>query len=380
MRNLGWPLQRLRRSDDSGVIGVLVAVLIGGGVLLGTGALVIDVGQIYQNRAELQNGADAGALAVARQCALGSCASAGAMSTALTYANSNASALTQHTAGVMAVCGSDGLGNCSAVVGTGLTNCPADPTNGVNYVDVLTSTKLANGSTLLPPVFGQTLAGSSTYDGTNVKACAQAEWGPPSSADTIAYTVSACSWYAYTNNGAMFAEPPPYPPDSAPTSSDDHILYEHGSPNATTGGCPEDNASGADAPGNFGWTTDSGNCSVYISSSGTYGGSTGASASRDCQTAIYNDWLNKTVVYLPIYTTVTGPGSGATYTLLGFAAFVITGYHITGSFHQNDWLNSANNCKGNKFCIDGYFTHGLIPSIGDPGGTPLGANVVKLTG
>ena len=46
-----------------------VAVLIGGGVLFGMGALVIDVGQLYQNRAELQNGADAAALAVAKSCA-----------------------------------------------------------------------------------------------------------------------------------------------------------------------------------------------------------------------------------------------------------------------------------------------------------------------
>jgi hypothetical protein len=250
----------------------------------------------------------------------------------------------------------------------------------VNYVDVLDFTKLANGSTLLPPVFGQTLAGKSTYDGTNVKACAQAEWGPPSSANTIAYTVSACSWYSYTNNGAIFAEPPPYPPNSAPSPSYDHILYEHGSPNATTGGCPEDNASGADAPGNFGWTNDSGNCSVNISSSGTYGGTTGARALGDCQTAIHNDWLNRTVVYLPIYTSVTGPGTGATYTLLGFGAFVITGYHITGSFQQDDWLNSANNCTGNQFCIDGYFTQGLIPSVGNLGGTQLGADGVQLTG
>jgi hypothetical protein len=278
------------------------------------------------------------------------------------------------------VCGSDGLGDCSTLVGTGLTNCPQDPPTGKNFVDVMTSTKLANGSTLLPPVFGQTLVGKSTYDGTNVKACAQAEWGPPSSASTIAYTVSACSWYVYTNNGATFAEPPPYPPNTAPSASDDHILYEHGSPNATTSGCPEDNASGADGPGNFGWTNDSGNCSVYISSSGTYGGTTGARALGDCQTAIHNDWLNKTVVYLPIYTTVTGPGNGATYTLLGFAAFVITGYHITGSFHGDDWLNPANNCTGNQFCIDGYFTHGLIPSPGGSGGTPLGADIVTLTG
>lgn len=179
MRNLGRLPLRLLRRDDRGAVGVLIALLIGSGVLLGMAALVIDVGQIYQNRAELQNGADAAALAIARQCALGTCASGSALATAATFADSNASALTQGTAGVSAVCGSDGLGSCSAYIGSGLTDCPADPTDDlVNFVDVQTETKLPSGSTLLPPVFGSTLVGNSTYDGTTVKACAQAEWQP----------------------------------------------------------------------------------------------------------------------------------------------------------------------------------------------------------
>jgi len=86
-------------------------------------------------------------------------------------------------------------------------------------------------------------------------------------------------------------------------------------------------------------------------------------------------------VYLPVYSAISGTGNNVSYTLLGFAAFVITGYRITGSFHANDWLNSANNCKGNNFCIDGYFTQGLIPSTGGlGGGKGLGASIVKLTG
>ncbi len=35
-----------RRGGDRGAIGVLIAVLIGGGVLLGMGALAVDVGQL----------------------------------------------------------------------------------------------------------------------------------------------------------------------------------------------------------------------------------------------------------------------------------------------------------------------------------------------
>lgn len=370
---LARPMMRLLGRDERGAIGVLVGVLIGGGVLLGMGAVAIDVGQLYQNRAELQNGADAAALAVADSCALGSCATG----IAGQYATGNASKLTANDAAVNLVCGSGtGMAVCPGTTGKPY-DCPANPAAGTNYVDVYTSTRTGSGSTLLPPAFARTLLGHAGYAGTNVKACAQAEWGAPSTANTIAFTISACSWYVYTNNGTNFAPPPPYPPN--PAQSYDHIMFEHGSQGSKTTGCPPYQPSGQDAPGNFGWTDDSGTCSVDITN-GSYGGSTGASASNDCQTMLHNDWLNKTVVYLPVYSSISGTGTGVGYTLLGFAAFVITGYHITGSFKADDWLNSANNCTGNSFCIDGFFTQGLIPSTGGLGGKGLGASIVKLTG
>jgi Flp pilus assembly protein TadG len=372
---LARPMMRLLGRDERGAIGVLVAVLIGGGVLLGIGALAVDVGQLYQNRAELQNGADAAALAVADSCALGSCTTG----IANQYATGNASKLTGYNAAVNLVCGSgSGMAACPASTGA-LYDCPAPPAAGTNYVDVHTSTLTASGSTLLPPAFARAILGNSGYAGTNVKACAQAEWGNPTSAQTIAFTISACSWYVYTNNGTNFAQPPPYPPNTVPAPSYDHILFEHGSPNSTTGGCPEDNASGADGPGNFGWTTDPANCSVLINNN-SYGGLTGQSGLLACENAISTAQANRSLVYVPVYSTAIGTGSNLTYTLLGFAAFVITGYHLTGSFKANDWLNSANNCKGNQFCIDGYFTQGLIPSTGGLGGNGLGASIVELTG
>jgi len=373
---LARPMMRLLGRDERGAIGVLVAVLIGGGVLLGMGALAIDVGRLYQNRAELQNGADAAALAVADSCALGTCTTG----IAGQYATGNASKLTGNNAAVGLVCGSGtGMAACPGSTGAPY-DCPANPSAGTNYVDVHTSTLTASDSTLLPPIFARTLLGNGGYQGTNVKACAQAEWGAPSSATTIAYTISACSWYVYTNNGTTFAQPPPYPPNTVPAPSFDHILFEHGSQGSKTTGCPPYQPSGQDAPGNFGWTSDSGNCSTFINN-GSYGGSTGASASGDCKTVIQAAYNNKTVVYLPVYSAISGTGNNVTYTLLGFAAFVITGYHITGSFKAPDWLNSANDCKGNNFCIDGYFTQGLIPSTGGlGGGKGLGASIVKLTG
>jgi Flp pilus assembly protein TadG len=368
MRNLIFglarPMMRMLGRDERGAIGVLIAVFIGGGVLLGMGALAIDVGRLYQNRAELQNGADAAALAVAKSCASGTCVTG----LAGPIANANASNLTAGQAAVDLVCGTGSLG---AGCVSPLLACPANPAAGTNYVDVRTSTGTPSG--LLPPIFARTLLGNGSYSGTNVKACAQAEWGPPATASTVAFTISACEWDKATNQGVTFAPPPPYPP--LPASSFDRVLKIHTTKSNT--GCPTEPA-GADAPGNFGWTDDSGTCSVTISNN-SYGGNTGTSASQACKTALQNDQANKTLIFVPVYTKVTGTGTNAVFTLKGFAAFVITGYHLPG-FSVSDWLNSKNDCKGSDFCINGFFTQGLIPSSGSIGGPDLGATIIVLSG
>jgi uncharacterized membrane protein len=50
-------------------VATVVAILLGSGVLLGTLAVVVDVGRLYVERDELQNGADSAALAMAKACA-----------------------------------------------------------------------------------------------------------------------------------------------------------------------------------------------------------------------------------------------------------------------------------------------------------------------
>src|SRR5258707_3347950 len=209
MITLARRIVRQLRRDERGGIGVLVGLLIGGGVLNGMGAPVVDVGELYQVRAAQQDGADAGALGVAKSCVLGACDS----SVAAHYADANASGLTGGSAGVSLVCGSGaGLTSCPTSTGA-LTDCP--PPAATNFVDVHTSTLTASGGTLLPPVFARTLLGNSGYQGTNVVACSQAVWGAPSAATTVALTISACEWDQATQQGTSFAPAPPYPPDPA---------------------------------------------------------------------------------------------------------------------------------------------------------------------
>lgn len=380
MRNLtAWRVRPLlaRRPPrpaghgEHGAVGVLVAVLVGAGVLFGMGALVIDVGQLYQNRAELQNGADAAALAVAKSCAGGNCNP----SIATGYANGNASSLTGHTAKVDLVCGSGTLGSCPPSTGK-ITDCRDAPAAGTNYVNVYTSTELANGSTLLPPVFARTLAGEGNYRGSTVGACARAEWGAAIQSNSLALTLSLCAWNALAAN--------PYGTEIA--------VDIHGKAKQCT--LP----SGLNLPGGFGWLTptSSSTCtaSINVSQPPVYSADSdpGNNITAACQTALLND-LN-TIIYLPVFGGYTLNGSNGTYSLIGLAAFYLNGWinmhpltdvtpaGMTNGQAKQLCLNAANSGSNNS-CLLGYFTHGIVPitsGIGGPGTTNFGAEAIQLAG
>jgi Flp pilus assembly protein TadG len=368
MITLARRIVRQLRRDERGAIGVLVAVLLGGGVLTGMGALVVDVGELYEVRAAQQDGADAGALGVAKSCVLGSCDS----SVAVHYADANASGLTGGSAGVSLVCGSGaGLTGCPTSTGTA-TDCP--PPAGTNFVDVYTSTKTASGATLLPPVFARTLLGNSGYQGTNVVACAQAVWGAPSAATVVALTISACEWDQATQQGTSFAPPPPYPPDPVPDPSFDQVLQLD---SGTGAGCSTEPA-GADGPGTFSWVAQpQGTCTTYVSPP-TFVGRNPNAPSPSCQSLLQSAQQNQTPLLVPIYVSASGNGP-PTYTLLGFADFVVTGYNLPG-FYASDWLDPASNCQGTNYCLNGFFIHGVGPFTGNLNGTDLGVSVIELTG
>jgi hypothetical protein len=319
-------------------------------VLTGMGALVVDVGQLYQERAELQNGADAAAIGLAKSCALGTCDP----TVATTLADGNASSLTGGIERVRRVCGSDGLGRCFNGRGR-LFDCPPPP-SGVNYVEVETSTLTASGSTLLPPAFATTLLGNSSYQGSTVRACAQAEWGAPVAATTDALAISACEWDQATQQG--FAPAPPYSQSPPPAASFDQVL----TPDPGNGsGCA-----------NFGWTADQGNnCTLSVS-----GASFPAAAeSPPCQQVLASAQQNQVPILVPVYSSF----AAGTYALQGFADFVVTGYNLPGA-SATDWLNPANSCSGLTYCVNGYFVQGVIPATGILTGTNLGVSVIDLTG
>ncbi len=354
------------------------------------GALVVDTGGMYAERAQLQNGADAGALAVAIGCGkAASTCSAGTTSSspAGLHADGNAN---DTKATTDRVCGRDPRGILPACAATA-PGCAATPAAGVNYAQVQTSTRTATNATLLPPVFGRAVLGSA-YQGKRVHACAQASWAAVGATTSLSATISLCSWRAATSNGTVFAPAGPYPawpvryPASATvpaagTPGGEQVLQLHGSGNDCVGGA----GAGWQLPGGFGWLPDvNGNCSTFINVAGQYGDRTGVPVQAACITALTNAYTAHTVLYMPVYDGVSGSGGNGAYHLAGFAAFVVTGGYLNGSgggFKKASTISGSAYCSGSQRCVYGFFTQALLPPGTDTtGGTSFGTGVVKMLG
>ena len=203
----------------------------------------------------------------------------------------------------------------------------------------------------------------SSYQGTTVRACAQAEWGAPSAATANAVTISACEWDAATQQGTVYAPAPPYSQNPVPAASFDQELML--------------NTGNGTACGTFGWAADAtGNCTLPVSGP-SFPGSAGTSMSPSCQAALQNAQQNQIPIVVPVYSSFDSAGDA--YALQGFADFVVTGYNLQPGFFAADWLNPANTCQDTG-CLTGYFVQGVIPSTGSITGPSLGASVIDLTG
>jgi hypothetical protein len=212
-------LRRLSTGED-GAVAVITALFMV--VLLGIAAIVIDIGMIYAERFELQNGADAAALAIAQDCAVGNCDDASATATRLAGKNSH-----------------DGVSAATAVISG-------------NSVTVRTSTATPDGTNAIQHWFAPVLGIKST----SVEAVAKASWGSPSKATVFPFTAPRC----------MF--------DSAPTNVDLWIT----STSTCTG------AGGKTLPGAFGWLDEDGkkSCRASVDVDQIIDGAPGKSGPQNC--------------------------------------------------------------------------------------------------
>ena len=314
-------------------------------VIFGMGAMVIDAGALYQERRELQTGADAGALALAQICAKATvpCVNGAPLDAkADEYANLNVA---------------DGIASATATI-DGTTK----------EITVTARTPITNQ---VPFRFAPIIGGASQG---RASARAKAGYGYPAQANTLPLTFSLCEWQQMT------ATPPVFP-------TAEKLIYFHQSAkgksgNADDGPCPV-TPSGMDSDGvtivtgGFGQLEQaSGSCFALISIDNWVLASPGANPpSNPCVPA---DAIGKDVE-LPIFDKVdlTCPIDmhKKCYHIYGFALFRVTGLHLGG----NGWSTNPRPCKADERCLKGFFKSFSTTPIGAPGGPNLGLSVVYLT-
>jgi Flp pilus assembly protein TadG len=399
-----------RRGSDHGAVATIVAVLLSGGVLFGMGAVVIDVGQLYVEREQLQTGADSASWKIAINCVANSanCTSAIQTPVAVTYASKNAK---DGKAGAQ-IClnGTSCPSWNTAITCPPLPTPPAGQTTG-SYVEVRTTTLTTSGSTLLPPTFAGAISGTN-YQGKKVGTCARVNWGPPVVAKVLALGISLCDWKRMTTGGTVFYGPlgslldqtglfnliglPTAVPgaDSAIPASTGLSVAALPLPFCTT---PVDTSQ----PRGYAWLNNpdgslpDSNCMIsprigdYLTSFllsnailGTY-----------CTPIITKLRNAGAPVLVPIFDQIKPQvvTLAPSYRIVGFAPFVFTGASgpvagvlgTVGSLLSGSLLNAVSNLLcGLSSCIYGYFTKTLVPQARPQFGQPnsFGATVIGRTG
>ncbi|GAA4028103.1 hypothetical protein GCM10023063_06890 [Arthrobacter methylotrophus] len=274
-------MQRLiRRRDlqdrESGVAGVMVALMML--TLIGVGAVAVDVGQIYAERAQLQNGADSGALAVASSCAKGSCNTS--LAGPLANANANDGASTVKSV------------DLSVPGRVTVTTSTKDGTTGAGYL----SKMFANALNTAPVTVG---------------AQATATWTNVPAPGALPLVFDQCQVR------------PAYAPPGTTV-----IIKEHGKSPCV--GSP----SGHHIPGGFGWLTETGTCQSIPDANGWVDSAPGnGKFPSDC-TSTTDSWRaaidysqNKfAIAYFPIFDDGSGNGANGQFHIIGYAMVELHGW------------------------------------------------------
>jgi len=316
--------------------------------LLGFAALAVDVGAMYAEKAQLQNGADATALAIANDCAKGlDCPTAMAAS-ANRLADDNAN---DDSSGVFSV---------------------TQPSS--SSVRVETNAQAAGSSDDSFALFFARVLGNET---SVIHAVAEASWGTPSEATTIPWTISKCVFEKFLSPSqlAELSSTGHFTGDPTPT----RVLFRYDTNVPTFPGCAAQNGY---APGGFGWLDTDNGCSANIdlanSEVGSNPGNDLPSVCKDMPATIKDS-----PILIPLFTTAEKNGQKTKYTLGGFLAFQVTGFKFGGGPGQTDLDASAPACDGgNCRGIQGYFTRfvSLEEGLSTSGSHPnYGGSVVALT-
>ena len=353
MRRITWQMQgksyasvSATGEEERGAAAVVVAFALV--VLLGFAALAVDVGAMYAEKAQLQNGADATALAIAGDCANGiNCATAMAdPDNRLADDNAN-----------------DGASGTFSVT---------QPS--ANSVRVETNAQAA-GST--EDSFGLYFARVLGQESSVIHAAAVATWGTPSEANTLPWTISECVFKQFLSPAqlAEFNSTGSFTGDPIPT----RILFRYDQNVPTFPGCAAENGY---APGGFGWLDTDAGCSADIDISNS---EVGSNPGNDLPSVCHDmpATIKDEPVLIPVFSEATKNGQKTEYALTGFLAFQVTGFKFGGGPGLTDLDPLAPACDGgNCRGIQGYFTRfvSLEEGLSLTGGIPnYGATTVALS-
>jgi hypothetical protein len=338
--SLRWPAPA-KVPDEQGAVAIMVALLMV--ALVGFGALAVDIGHVAAEKAQLQNGADASALAIASNCAKfpGTCTASGIpLAEQYTPANSNdASAVPQSV------------------------TFPAADT-----VTVVTSTPAGGLPLSLARVLGITSA--------DVTASATAIWGYPTNGSGFPLALSnSCFDLA-----------------SASESGDlQKFSYKPGNgKNAPTTDmkCTK-NASGQSVSGGWGWLSESAPCEATSGIDQSIPSDPGNDPG-DCK-PILDQWIadltagKEVEVQFPVFDYAAYQGNSASYHILGYATLRIYAWQFSGTgnspfTYMPSSLPANMKCQGSERCVVGRFVkfEETDPTAGT-GGTDYGTTVVRLS-
>jgi hypothetical protein len=357
---------RTRWESEHGAVAILLAISLV--VLIGATAFTVDFGTMHLQRRQHQNSADAGALAIAQDCARGTCP-----------ADENARA-EQYTAANESQNSDPGNFGPS-------TSVAEYPAAGTVRVTVAGDNE---------PIFRQVLQ----QDARPIEASATAIWGRPSTLQSVIPVMfSICEYEYYAQPDASgtptnLAPQPPYtpnPPYSYPDPSLEVGMLLRTPIWETTGIDCARGPAGQIAAGSFSWLETSSGCVATTSVGNWWRGGTGnAPGDASCKSKF--DEYRGSVVYLPIYSGAAlnsdgsgecGFGSGQPncrwYLIENYVAFYLTGYRMPSVGSANS-IATGRSCGaiapptgpgggvGADPCLSGFFTSGIIPASELPPG------------
>ncbi|GAA4897653.1 hypothetical protein GCM10025789_14470 [Tessaracoccus lubricantis] len=333
-------MQRLNVKDEHGATAVVVGLMLV--VLLGFGSLAVDAGALWWDKKQLQNGADAAALAIAQACvrdAASAECTVGENATAAEFAQLNKDSETRGSV-------------------TSLSTSAAD-----RHVTVRTA---ATREPILAFVTG-----------TEVTAEATATWsGAPSQMSTIPFAVSYCQFK--WQNGGTSGMPVPGTPVAIYAKSKKNDFPDYSGGELPCADNPAHNESG----GGFGFLVTKTGCETEFTNNEWVSSSPGNTFDSKCsreQILQHFGAVEGTIVKIPMFDNVRFPsGANADYQISGFAAIRVSGY----CFHTVGLQLNVNKCTGDTQRIVGTFVgFGTLDDYAKSDGTATdyGVTSVKLT-